>query len=153
MEYLIKKKLMQLIDPRPPPYPLPYRYNQAEHYEYHQTLGHTLNRCFWLKHDIQDLINEGKVSFDPKPTNPSQKFKHHPKLTPQPPTTKACQHDRSHQQSAQTLQLHHHDLKAQEGNHLTKHQSSVHHKQTFPRDYLPSGIWAFAHTYVGGSPM
>lgn len=70
MEYLIKKKLLQLIDPRPPPYSLPYRYNQVEHYEYHQTPGHTLDRCFHLKHDIQDLNNEGKVSFDPTPTNP-----------------------------------------------------------------------------------
>lgn len=71
MEYLIRKKLMQLIDPRPPPYPFPYRYNQAEHCEYHQTPGHTLNRYFWLKHNIQDLIDEGKVSFNPIPTNPS----------------------------------------------------------------------------------
>lgn len=27
IKYLIKKKLLQLIDPRPPPYPLPYYYN------------------------------------------------------------------------------------------------------------------------------
>lgn len=71
MEYLTMKKLLQLIDPRPPPYPLPYRYNQVEHCEYHQTLGHTLDRCFRLKHDIQDLIDEVKVSFDPTPTSPS----------------------------------------------------------------------------------
>lgn len=69
-EYLIKKKLLQLIEPRPPPYPLPYRYNQVDRCEYHQTLGHTLNRCFYLKHDIQDLIDEGKVSVDPSLTNP-----------------------------------------------------------------------------------
>lgn len=52
MEYLIKKKLMQLIDLRPPPYPLPYRYNQTEHCKYHQTLGCILDRWFQLKHDI-----------------------------------------------------------------------------------------------------
>ncbi len=87
MEYLIKKKLLQLIDPRPPPYPLPYRYNQAEHCEYHQTLGHTLDRCFHLKHDIQDSIDEGKVSFDPTPTNPpsNSNIIQNPLLDHQPP--------------------------------------------------------------------
>lgn len=70
MEYLIKKMLLQLIDPIPPPYSLPYCYNQVEHCEYHQTLRHTLDRYFHLKHDIRDLINEGKVSLDPTPTNP-----------------------------------------------------------------------------------
>lgn len=69
MEYLIKKKLLQLINPRPPLYPLPYCYNQVEHYEYHQTSEHTLNKCFYFKHDIQDLIDEGNVSFDPTPSN------------------------------------------------------------------------------------
>lgn len=70
MENLIKKRLLQLIDPRPPPYPFPYHYNLAEHYEYHQSSRHTIDRCFYLRHENQDLIEEGKVSFGPTPTNP-----------------------------------------------------------------------------------
>lgn len=70
MEYLIKKRLLQPMLPRPLPYPLPHFYNTRQHCEYHQTPGHTLDKCFRLKHDIQDLIDEGKVSFNPTPTNP-----------------------------------------------------------------------------------
>lgn len=58
------------MEPRPPPYPLPRFYNTGEHCEYHQTPGHTLNKCFRLRHDIQDLINDSKVSFDLTLTNP-----------------------------------------------------------------------------------
>lgn len=70
IEYLIKKRLLKLIDLRPPPYPLPYHYNLVEHCEYHQSLGHTIDRCYHLRHDIQDLIKESKVLFNHTPIKP-----------------------------------------------------------------------------------
>ena len=70
------------MEPRPPPYPLPRFYNPGEHCEYHQTSGHTLDKCFHLRHDIQDLIDQGKVSFDPKTHQSPTKYQHHPKSTP-----------------------------------------------------------------------
>lgn len=71
MDYLMKKRLLQVLDPRPPPHPLSYCYNLVEQCEYHQSPMHTINRCFRLRYDIQDLIDEGKVSFDSTPVNPS----------------------------------------------------------------------------------
>lgn len=69
MDYLVSKGLWQHLEPKPPPQPLPFRYDANEHCLFHQTPGHPIDMCYILKHFIQDLIDEGKVSFGPPPSN------------------------------------------------------------------------------------
>lgn len=49
---------------------MPYYYNVVEHCVYYQSPRHTIDKYYHLRHDIQDLIDEGIVSFNPTPTNP-----------------------------------------------------------------------------------
>lgn len=50
MDYLVGKGLLQLLEPRPHLSPLPPKYNVTEHCPFHQTPGHSIDRCFTLKH-------------------------------------------------------------------------------------------------------
>lgn len=70
INYLVNKGLLQLLKSRPPPNPLPPGYDATKHCQFHQTLGHPVDKCFILKHDIQDLIDERNVSFGPPLNNP-----------------------------------------------------------------------------------
>jgi len=53
--------LTPLLPPSPPPDPLPPRYKANAYCKYHQTNGQNTDRCLRLKHDIQDLIDLGKI--------------------------------------------------------------------------------------------
>ncbi|KAJ9186810.1 hypothetical protein P3X46_002342 [Hevea brasiliensis] len=57
--------LLQPLAPRPPPNPLPPNYNANLYCQFHQTHGHNTDRCFRLKHEVQDLIDAKKIA-DPK---------------------------------------------------------------------------------------
>ncbi|KAJ9145620.1 hypothetical protein P3X46_027983 [Hevea brasiliensis] len=46
---------------RPPPNPLPPNYNANLYCQFHQTHGHDSDRCFRLKHEVQDLIDAKKI--------------------------------------------------------------------------------------------
>ncbi|KAJ9167545.1 hypothetical protein P3X46_022189 [Hevea brasiliensis] len=50
---------------RPPPNPLPPNYNANLYCQFHQTHGHDTDRCFRLKHEVQDLIDAKKIA-DPE---------------------------------------------------------------------------------------
>nr|POF27536.1 hypothetical protein CFP56_19823 [Quercus suber] len=39
-------------------------YNASEYCQYHQNHGHSIDKCIHLRHDIEDLIQAGKI---PKP--------------------------------------------------------------------------------------
>ncbi|KDP30689.1 hypothetical protein JCGZ_16396 [Jatropha curcas] len=39
--------------------------------EYHQCKGHSTDNCFRLKHDIQDLIDSGKITKPPERSKPT----------------------------------------------------------------------------------
>jgi len=54
--------LIKPLEPRPPPNPLPAGYKPNEFCDFHQMLGHVINNCFRLRHTIQDLIDEGKIT-------------------------------------------------------------------------------------------
>jgi hypothetical protein len=70
MDYLVSKGLLELLELILPSSPLPLRYDTTVHCPFHQTPGHPIDRCFNLKHYIQDLINEGKVCYGPPLNNP-----------------------------------------------------------------------------------
>ena len=40
-------------------------YNASEYCEYHQSHGHSTNKCTSLRHDIEDLIQSDKVPLPP----------------------------------------------------------------------------------------
>jgi hypothetical protein len=55
---LKKHGVLTPFPPSPPPDPLPPRYKANAYCKYHQTKG---QKCLRLKHDIQDLIDSGKI--------------------------------------------------------------------------------------------
>ncbi|KAL6347767.1 hypothetical protein AAG906_026296 [Vitis piasezkii] len=59
---LIERGLLTALAPRPPPQPMPPQFKMDLHYAYHQGLGHDTDRCFALRHAIQDLIDQGLVN-------------------------------------------------------------------------------------------
>ena len=62
------KGLLKPLNPRPIPNPLPSRFGLNKRCAYHQGPGHDTDRCFTLRHAIQDLI-DNKVIIPP--TRPS----------------------------------------------------------------------------------
>ncbi|XP_057986706.1 uncharacterized protein LOC131171253 [Hevea brasiliensis] len=64
-ERLKARGLLQPLAPRPPPNPLPPNYNANLYCQFHQTHGHDTDRCFRLKHEVQDLIDAKKIA-DPE---------------------------------------------------------------------------------------
>src|SRR3989441_5930073 len=70
LERCIKKGLLQPLEPKPLPNPLPPSFNQQAYCEFHQARGHDTNNCKRLKHEVQDLIEQGKIP-DPEQGQPS----------------------------------------------------------------------------------
>ena len=44
------------------PKPVPFTGNLNEYYHFHKKFGHKNDNCFRLKHEIQDLIDNGTLS-------------------------------------------------------------------------------------------
>ena len=61
-------------------------YNVSEYCKYHQNHGHSTDKCTHLHHDIEDLIQSGKI---PKPpiNLPNIKTNHLPNYNAVPPPT------------------------------------------------------------------
>src|SRR3989449_2806416 len=70
LERCIKRGLLQPLEPRPLPDPLPPRFNLRAFCNFHQSKGHDTNSCKRLRHEIQDLIDSGKIP-DPEEVKPS----------------------------------------------------------------------------------
>src|SRR3989441_9931687 len=70
LERCIKRGLLQPLEPRPLPDPLPPRFNLRAFCDFHQSKGHDTNSCKRLRHEIQDLIDSGKIP-DPEEVKPS----------------------------------------------------------------------------------
>ncbi|KAK9991793.1 hypothetical protein SO802_026778 [Lithocarpus litseifolius] len=49
------------LDPKGIPHPMPRSYNPNTHCKYHQGVGNMTDKCFHLRHDIQDLIDRQVV--------------------------------------------------------------------------------------------
>ena len=71
LERLQAKGLLKPLDPKPIPHPMPRRYNPNAHCRYHQRKGHTTNRCYNLRHAIQDLIDQQVITLPSLASNPN----------------------------------------------------------------------------------
>jgi len=71
LEKLKSRGLLKPLDPRPPPNPLPKNYNESEYCKFHQTKGHSTNRCYRLRHEIQDLLDKQIISPPTPPNRPN----------------------------------------------------------------------------------
>ena len=71
LKRLQSQGLLQPLDPRPPN-TLANNYNEGAYCEFHQTKGHNTDKCTRLRHEIQNLIEQGKIP-DPEKSNPSIK--------------------------------------------------------------------------------
>ncbi|KAF5933059.1 hypothetical protein HYC85_029230 [Camellia sinensis] len=70
---LIRKGHLKPLEPRPLPERLPATHNPAKYCAFHQQHGHDTDLCFRLRHEIQDLIDNGVILPPEKPnvtTNP-----------------------------------------------------------------------------------
>nr|POE68338.1 hypothetical protein CFP56_12511 [Quercus suber] len=62
IEKMIAKGVMKPLDlGRYTPNTSAPNYNAIEYYKYHQSHGHSIDKCTRLHHDIEDLIQFGKV--------------------------------------------------------------------------------------------
>ena len=67
-EKLKAKGLLKPLDPRSIPNPLPARFDVSKRCAYHQGPSHNTEKCFVLRHAIQDLID---TKVNASPTRPS----------------------------------------------------------------------------------
>ena len=58
---LIKKGHLKPLEPQPLPKNLSLSHNPADYCAFHQQAGHDTNMCFRLRHEIQDLIDNGVI--------------------------------------------------------------------------------------------
>src|SRR5256885_16603268 len=72
LKKLRSQGLLQPLDLRPPN-PLANNYNENAYCEFHQTKGHETDKCVRLRHEIQDLIEQGKIS-DPQKSSPTSRI-------------------------------------------------------------------------------
>ncbi|KAF5932938.1 hypothetical protein HYC85_029109 [Camellia sinensis] len=70
MKMLTKRGYLSPLDPRPLPEPLLAKHDPTKHCAFHQQPRHDIDRCFHLRHEIQDLI-DNKVITPPQPPKPN----------------------------------------------------------------------------------
>ena len=58
-ENLSSKGYIKPLDSTPMPNPVPHTWNLNEDCHFHQKLDHKTDNCFRLKHEIQDLTDNG----------------------------------------------------------------------------------------------
>ncbi|KAK4605668.1 hypothetical protein RGQ29_000108 [Quercus rubra] len=58
-ESLSSKGFIKPLNPTPMPNPIPPTWKLNEYCHLHQKFGHKIDNCFYLKHEIQDLIDNG----------------------------------------------------------------------------------------------
>ena len=61
---MLKEGYLEQLDPNPIPNPILPRYNVNEYCAYHQGHGHDTDHCLRLRHEIQDLIEQGIITPD-----------------------------------------------------------------------------------------
>ncbi|KAF5932409.1 hypothetical protein HYC85_028580 [Camellia sinensis] len=59
------------LDPQPLPDPLPARHNPSKYCMYHQQRGHGTDRCYRLRHEIQNLIDNQTIA---PPSDPNDQI-------------------------------------------------------------------------------
>ena len=71
LEKLQAKGLLKSLDPKPIPHPMHRSYNPHAHCKYHQGGGHTTDKCYNLRHAIQNLIDEQVITPSSLATHPN----------------------------------------------------------------------------------
>ena len=61
----MQKGILQPLPNLNPPNPNTLDYNSNKHCKFHQNLNHSTDNCIRLKHEIQNLIDSGKI-IDPE---------------------------------------------------------------------------------------
>ena len=69
--------LLKPLNPRRIPNPLPSRFDMNKRCAYHQVPGHDTNRCFTLRHAIQDLIDNKVIVLLTRPSITNNPFPNH----------------------------------------------------------------------------
>src|SRR5256884_3079950 len=72
LERCIKRGLLQSLELKPLPDPLPAHFNLQAYCKFHRVKGHYTDKCHRLRHEIQDLIDQGKI---PDPDNSTSSTK------------------------------------------------------------------------------
>ena len=60
-ENLTSKGFIKPQNPTPMPNPVPPAWNLNEYCHFHQNFGHKTENCFYLKDEVQDLIDSGTL--------------------------------------------------------------------------------------------
>ena len=71
------KGLLKPLDARPIPNPLPSKFNVNKICAYHQGPGHETDRCFTLRHAIQDLIDNKVIASSTRPSVTNNRLPNH----------------------------------------------------------------------------
>ncbi|KAF5934453.1 hypothetical protein HYC85_030624 [Camellia sinensis] len=59
---LMERGHLKPLNPQPLPNPLPARHNPAKYCMYHQQRGHGTDRCYRLRHEVQNLIDNRTIA-------------------------------------------------------------------------------------------
>ena len=57
-------------------------YDPNSYYNFHQAIGHSIDICIRLKHEIQDLMDSGRITDPENPTTKNNPFVNHPNVPP-----------------------------------------------------------------------
>ena len=71
LEKLQAKGLLKPLDPKPIPHLMHRSYNPHAHCKYHQGGGHTTDKCYNLRHAMQNLIDEQVITPPSSATHPN----------------------------------------------------------------------------------
>ena len=61
LQILVGQGHLKPLEPRPLPNPLPATHDFTQYCAYHQQIGHATNNCFRLRHEVQDLFDNGVI--------------------------------------------------------------------------------------------
>ena len=62
LQILVGQGHLKPLEPRPLPNPLPATHDAAQYCAFHQQTGHGTNNCSRLRHEVQDLIDNGVIA-------------------------------------------------------------------------------------------
>ena len=69
---LVQKGMLTLLEPKPTPNPLPWGYDPNAICHYHQSRGHWTDKCWNLRHAIQDFFDTKQFVLPPAPVTAAQ---------------------------------------------------------------------------------
>ena len=77
LDHLIQKGLLKPLTASRPPNPNLPSYDPNSYCKFHQVAGHPIDSCMRLKHEIQNIIDAGKIT-DPEKSHPNPNTRTNP---------------------------------------------------------------------------